>query len=77
MTEEQGYKDHIAALEARRDALEREVDALETVVRGLAAEGLQPLVDRMRLKLRAMKTLVQAMALAINELLEPPGNAEK
>ena len=70
MTEEQQYKDHIAALE-------KEIDELEEVVRGLEAEGLQPLVDRMRLKLKAMKTLVQAMATAIDELLETPGNAEK
>ena len=76
MTEEQGYKDHIAALEARRDALEHEVDALETVVRGLEAEGLKPLVERLRTQIASIKGLVQAMALAINELLEPPGNAK-
>ena len=76
MASEQQYKDHIAALE-------REIEDLEEVVRGLAAEGLQPLVDRMRLKLRAMKTLVQAMATAIDELAaeaqaqpETPGNAK-
>jgi hypothetical protein len=69
MTNEQQYKDHIAALE-------KEIDDLEEVVRGLEAEGLQPLVDRMRLKLKAMKTLVSAMATAIDELLETPGNAK-
>jgi hypothetical protein len=77
MTEEQGYKDHIAALEARRDALEKEVEALEAVVAGLEAEGLKPLVDRLRTQIGSIKVLVQAMAAAINELLEPPGNAEK
>ena len=76
MTEEQGYKDHIAALEARRDALEQEVNALEEVVRGLEAEGLKPLVERLRAQIGSIKALVQAMALAINELLEPPGNAK-
>jgi hypothetical protein len=78
MTErEQGYEAHIAALEARRDALEREVGALEAVVRGLEAEGLKPLVDRLRTQITSIKALVQAMALAINELLEPAGNAEQ
>ena len=78
MTErEQGYEAHIAALEERRDELEREVDALEAVVRSLEAEGLKPLVDRLRAQIGSIKALVQAMAMAINELLETPGNAKK
>jgi hypothetical protein len=77
MTEEQGYKDHIAALEARRDALEQEVEALESVVAALEAEGLKPLVDRLRTQIGSIKVLVQAMAAAINELLETPDDAKK
>jgi prefoldin subunit 5 len=77
MTErEQGYEAHIAALEARRDALEKEVEALETVVAGLEAEGLKPLVERLRTQIASIKGLVQAMALAINELLETPDDAK-
>jgi hypothetical protein len=68
--DEQGYKDHITALEARRDALEKEVDALEEVVRGLEAEGLKPLVDRLRTQISSIRALVVAMATAIDELLE-------
>jgi hypothetical protein len=63
--DEKGYKDHIAALE-------REIDALEEVVRGLEAEGLKPLVDRLRTQITSIKTLMVAMAKAIDELLETP-----
>jgi hypothetical protein len=70
MATEQSHKDHIAALE-------KEIDDLEEVVRGLEAEGLQPLVDRMRLKLDVMKTLVQALLTAIDKLVETPGNEKK
>jgi prefoldin subunit 5 len=61
--DEQGYKDQIAALQA-------EIDALEATVKELEAEGLQPLVDRLRLKIGAIKKLTKAMATAIDELLE-------
>ncbi len=70
--DEQAYKDRIAALEERRDALEREVNALEEVVRGLEAEGLKPLVDRLRDQIISIKKLISAMATAIDELLEKP-----
>jgi chromosome segregation ATPase len=63
-------KEHIAALETRRDALEAEVDALEEVVKRLEAEGLKPLVDRLRKQITSIKTLVVAMAQAIDELTE-------
>ena len=66
--DEQGYKDHIAALE-------REIDNLEDVVRGLEAEGLKPLVDRLRLQIDSIKKLTRAMAVAIDELLEKPAGA--
>ena len=69
--DERGYKSHITALEARRDVLEREVDALEEVVRGLEAEGLAPLVDRLRGQIGSIKKLVVAMAVAIDELIAP------
>jgi Mg2+ and Co2+ transporter CorA len=61
--DEQGYKDQIAALE-------KEVDALEEVVRVLEAEGLKPLVDRLRSQILSIKKLTKAMATAIDELLE-------
>ena len=64
------YKEHIAALEARRDALEAEVDALEDVVARLEAEGLRPLVDRLRAQIGSIKKLVVAMAVAIDELTD-------
>jgi len=67
--DEQGYKDRIAVLEARRLDLENEVKALEEVVRGLEAEGLAPLVDRLRGQIASIQKLVVAMADAINELL--------
>lgn len=68
---------HIDALEARRDALEArclaleaEVDGLEEVVARLEAEGLKPLVDRLRKQIGSIKKLVVAMAVAIDELTE-------
>jgi hypothetical protein len=61
--DEQGYKDRIAALE-------KEIDALEEIVAGLEAEGLKPLVDRLRTQIISIKTLVAAMATAIDELLK-------
>jgi len=63
--DEQGYKDHIAELE-------KEIDALEEEVRGLEAEGLQPLVDRLRVQIGSIKKLTRAMAVAIDELIEHP-----
>jgi hypothetical protein len=66
--DEQGYKSHIASLQ-------REIDALEEVVRGLEAEGLAPLVNRLRVQIGSIKKLVVAMAVAIDELLETPPDA--
>jgi len=66
---EQEYKDRIGFLEKRRDDLEREVNALEAVVRDLESEGLKPLVDRLRDQITSIKKLVSAMATAIDELL--------
>jgi hypothetical protein len=60
--DEQGYKDRIVALE-------KEVDALEEIVAGLEAEGLEPLVERLRTQISSIKTLVAAMASAIDDLL--------
>lgn len=66
--DEQGYKDHISRLES-------EINALEEEVRGLEAEGLQPLVDRLRTQINSIKKLTRAMAVAIDELLEKPAGA--
>jgi Mg2+ and Co2+ transporter CorA len=61
--DEQAYKDQIAALE-------KEVDVLEEAVKELEAEGLKPLVDRLRTQISSIKKLTKAMATAIDELLE-------
>jgi len=70
--DEQSYKNQIATLTTRRDELEAEVDALEAAVRDLEAEGLKPLVDRLRSQIGTIKKLVVAMATAIDELIERP-----
>jgi len=70
MTEAESYQNHIRVLEARRDVLEAEVDALEEVVARLEAEGLKPLVDRLRAQIGSIKKLVVAMAIAIDELTD-------
>lgn len=62
------YKVHVAGLEQRRDELLKEVDALEAEVARLESEGLKPVVDRLRAQIIAIKKLVTAMALAIEEL---------
>jgi hypothetical protein len=70
--DEKTLEQRIAVLEARRDELEKEIDALEEVARGLEAEGLLPLVERLRAQVATMKKLVIAMAEAIDELLIKP-----
>lgn len=70
MTDIAGYQAHIRVLEARRDTLEAEVDALEEVVARLESEGLKPLVDRLRSQIGSIKKLVVAMAVAIDELTD-------
>jgi hypothetical protein len=60
--DEQGYKDTIVKLKA-------EIDSLEAVIRGLEAEGLEPLVERLRNQVGSIRKLVGAMAAAIDELL--------
>jgi hypothetical protein len=68
--DEQGYKDTIVKLEA-------EIDGLEAVIRGLEAEGLEPLVERLRNQVGSIRKLVVAMAAAIDELLvQKTGNLE-
>lgn len=83
MTEPEDPKQHIKALEERRDALEarclaleNEVDGLEDVVARLEAEGLKPLVDRLRSQIGSIKKLVVAMAIAIDELTEGGADTE-
>lgn len=68
--DEQGYKDKIASLEKQRADLQNEVDGLEQAVLALEAEGLKPLVDRLRKQIGSIKKLTKAMATAIDELLE-------
>ena len=68
--DEQGYKDKIASLERQRSDLQSEVDGLEKAVLELEAEGLKPLVDRLRKQIGSIKKLTKAMATAIDELLE-------
>jgi hypothetical protein len=60
--DEKGYKATITALK-------REIDGLEAEILALQAEGLQPLVDRMRNKVGTLRTLFLAMSTAIEELL--------
>lgn len=62
------YRSTIAALERRRDELLGEVDVLEAEVARLEAEGLQPVVDRLRAQIETIKKLVVAMASTIDEL---------
>jgi len=68
----EGYRVHIDELEVRRAALLTEVDQLEGVVARLEAEGLKPLVDRLRDQIVSIRKLVVAMATAIDELTEAP-----
>ena len=72
----EGYKSHIAELETRRDSLLVEIDGLEGVVARLEAEGLKPLVDRLRVQIISIRKLVVAMAIAIDELTEQPPSAK-
>jgi hypothetical protein len=62
------YLHVIEALEKRRDALEDLVEGLEGDVARLEAEGLKPLVDRLRLQVGAMRKLLIAMGEAIATL---------
>jgi chromosome segregation ATPase len=64
------YRQHIEELQVRRDALLKEVEGLEAVVARLEAEDLQPLVDRLRAQIAAIKEQVTAMALALAEILK-------
>lgn len=61
-------REHILPVEKRRDALEKLVDGLEADVARLEAEGLKPLVDRLRSQITSIRKLIVAMAIAIDEL---------
>ncbi len=62
------YLEHIKGLEQRHTEMEDIISALESYVARLEAEGLKPLVDRLRTQITAMRKLLSAMAEAIEEL---------
>jgi chromosome segregation ATPase len=62
------HQEHIKVLEKRRGDMEAIITALEKDVARLEAEGLKPLVDRLRVQIGAMRKLLVAMAQAIDEL---------
>lgn len=62
------YQEHIKSLEKRHSDMEAIIAALEKDVARLEAEGLKPLVDRLRTQISAMRKLLMAMAQAIEEL---------
>ena len=62
------YQEHIKLLEKRHLEMEQVISALEDDVHRLEAEGLKPLVDRLRIQIDAMRKLLVAMATAIEQL---------
>jgi chromosome segregation ATPase len=62
------HRDHIKVLEKRHAEMEAIITALEKDVARLEAEGLKPLVERLRTQIGAMRKLLVAMAAAIDEL---------
>jgi chromosome segregation ATPase len=71
------HQDHIKVLEKRHSEMEAIISALEKDVARLEAEGLKPLVERLRVQIGAMRKLLVAMAQAIDELTNGGDQSEE